>query len=62
MATRALTNVLLVVLLCFSAAVAAQDGVYADRIVVGQSAAFTGGLGPMREGTECQAPRPTSTW
>jgi ABC-type branched-subunit amino acid transport system substrate-binding protein len=44
---RTLASVLLIVLSSFAASAGAQDGVFADRILVGQSAAFTGGLGPI---------------
>jgi ABC-type branched-subunit amino acid transport system substrate-binding protein len=48
MNTRTVTSLLLAVLSYFAAAAAhAQDGVFADRIVVGQTAAFTGGLAPI---------------
>lgn len=42
-----LSRIVLIVLWLFSAAAHAQEGVYADRILIGQSAAFTGGLAPI---------------
>jgi branched-chain amino acid transport system substrate-binding protein len=47
MKTQSLPAIFLVVLSLFAAAASAQDGVHPDRIVVGQTAAFSGGLGPI---------------